>query len=117
LPQYDVGLRLLVPAAVAGLAVSATGWYVLNYIPVFRFFAAAFLGIAVGTVVSRVARRRVSPFLTGAAVASIVLGWVVAEAVWYGGSVSWISHGSGSSGVWIALPLLLACYLTYTRVR
>jgi hypothetical protein len=117
LPQYNVGVRLLVPALLAGLAVSAVGWYVLDYIPFLRLFASAFLGMAVGGVMSEVARKRVSPLLIGGAVVAVVGGWVIAEAIRFGGDLSRVQAYGSASGLYLSLSLLLACYLAYTRLR
>jgi hypothetical protein len=117
LPQYDVGFRLVAASALGGLVVSAAGWYVLSFIPLFRFFAAVFLGIAVGDVVSRLARRRSNTVLIAVAIVDIVAGWIVAEGIASGGDAGWILSGSGSSGLYVALPLLLASYFAYTRLK
>src|SRR5436305_14892804 len=55
LPQYELSVGTILPALLAGVAVSALGWYILTFIPFFRFFAAVFVGIAIGDVMSRVA--------------------------------------------------------------
>lgn len=118
LPQYEVGLRLVAPSFFGGLAVSAVGWYVLAFIPFFRFFAAVFLGIAIGDVMSRLAKRRISAVLQVLAVVNVALGWVIAEAVVSGGQIGWIFGAQGQyAGPYLALPLLLAAYFAYSRLR
>jgi hypothetical protein len=117
LPQYNVGVQLLVPALLAGLAVSAVGWYVLDYVSFLRLFASAFLGMAVGGVMSQVAKKRVNPILIGASVVAVVGGWVVAEAIRFGGDLRAVEAFGTASGLYLSLSLLLACYLAYTRLR
>lgn len=117
LPQYQVSVGLTASAIAAGVGVSALGWYILTFIPFFRFFAAVFVGIAIGDVMSRVAKGRSNVLLQGGAVLSVVIGWIAAEAVRSGASVSAIFGGSSRAGVYVALPLLLASYFAYTRLR
>lgn len=118
LPQYEVTPRLAAPALLAGLAVSAVAWYLLSFIPFFRIFASVFVGLAVGEAVARAARRRVHTVLAAGAVVDILLGWILAQAVAFNGDISWMFSGaSAGAGLYVALPLLLAGYFAYTRLR
>jgi hypothetical protein len=117
LPQYQISVGLTASAIAAGAGVSALGWYILTFIPFFRFFAAVFVGIAIGDVMSRVAKGRSNILLQVGAVLSVAIGWIVAEVVRSGTSVSAIAGGNSASGVYVALPLLLASYFAYTRLR
>jgi hypothetical protein len=117
LPQYEMDLGILPYSLLGGLATSTAGWYILRYISFFRFFASVFVGIAIGDVMSRLAKRRTHTILIAGAVVNVALGWVIATAIRSGGDVGFVTSGGGNSGIYVALPLLLAAYFAYTRLR
>lgn len=80
LPQFDVDPLLLARSGLAGLAVSLVVWLFISYAVGLRFFLSILAGVAVGEAMTRLARRRTSRALEGAAVFDIAAGLLGAEA-------------------------------------
>lgn len=81
LPQFDVGPLLLLRSAVAGLSVSIVGWFLASYVGYLQFVFAILVGVAVGEVMSRLARRRTSRALEVVTVVVVVAGLAAAQVV------------------------------------
>ena len=75
-PQFDVGASRLALAGVGALATAALAWLVVLQVPFLVWLLAIFVGLAVGEVASRLARRRVSRPLEIIVGVDIVLGFV-----------------------------------------
>jgi hypothetical protein len=120
LPQFDVGPNLLLRALPAGLATSALAWYIVAYIPLFRFFLGILVGAAVGEVMSRLSRRRSNRVLEAGAVLDVVAGFFVALALHSPGSAGTaIADVTTSTGLQLAvlLPLVLASIVAVVKLR
>lgn len=120
LPQFDVGTGLLLRAVPAGLVTSLLVWYLVAYIPFFRFFLGILVGVAVGEVMSRLARRRSNILLEASAVLVIVIGFF--------GAVALRDLGSGGTAIRdiatntglqlsVLLPLVLASIVAVIKLR
>jgi hypothetical protein len=120
LPQFDVGPNLLLRAVPAGLATSTLTWFIVAYIPFFRFFLGILVGAAVGEVMSRLARRRSNVVLEACGVLVIVVGFFAALALHDPGSVGKdIADIATSTGLQltILLPLVLASFVAIVKLR
>jgi hypothetical protein len=118
LPQYQVGPVLLARSAAAGLVTSALAWIVIDVIPYLRFFLAILVGLAVGEVMSRAARRRENHVLEALAVVVIVMGAVAAQAA-YGrlDVLSQVATAQPSFALSILLPLVIAGFAAIVKLR
>jgi hypothetical protein len=120
LPQFDVGPNLLVRAVPAGLAASTLAWFIVAYIPFFRFFLGILVGAAVGEVMSRLARRRSNVVLEASAVMAVVAGFFAAVALHdpgaAGADIAGIATNTGLQ-LGVLLPLVLASIVAVVKLR
>lgn len=116
LPQVDVGPVLLLRAGLAGLLISAVGWFVLSYIPYLRYFLAILVGVGVGETMSRLARRRMSRALEVMAVAAVLVGLVGTEALRFGSFFSDLSQSTAVL-VSLAVPGAIASLVAIVKLR
>jgi uncharacterized membrane protein YoaK (UPF0700 family) len=84
LPQFDVGPWLLLRSGLSGLGTSLVAWYIVSFFPFLRLFLSILVGVAVGEVMSRMARRRISRLLEVVAVIVIVAGIAIVYGVQFG---------------------------------
>jgi hypothetical protein len=110
LPQFDVGLGLLGRSAAAGVVVSAVAWFLVGFVPYLSFFLAILVGIAVGEVMSRLAKRRVSRALEAAAVLDVFLGMLAVQGM-----------SALTSGVryapFLLVPGIIAAFVAVVKLR
>jgi hypothetical protein len=118
LPQYQVSPVLLARSAAAGLLTSGLVWIVIGVVPYLRFFLAILVGLAVGEVMSRAARRRENRLLEAAAVADVIIGAVVAQAV-YGrlDVLTQLATAQPSIALSLLLPLVIASFVAIVKLR
>jgi hypothetical protein len=120
LPQFEVGPNLLLRAVPAGLGTSLLAWYLVSYIPFFRFFLGILVGLAVGEVMSRLARRRSNVVLEAGAVLVIVIGFFGAVALHdlssAGTDIRDIATNTGLQ-LAVLLPLVLASIVAVIKLR
>lgn len=120
LPQFEVGPLLLVRSGLAGLAISGVIWFFVSYIPYLRFFLAILVGVAVGEVMSRLARRRSNRVLEAIAVVDIVAGLLVVDIVQFGlGYGAYLTRAGGSISIVLGLlvPAAIASYIAIVKLR
>jgi hypothetical protein len=120
LPQFDVGAVLLVRSAVSGLAVSLVLWYVASFVPFLRFFLAIAVGAAVGEVMSRMARRRVSRMLDAGAAVVVIAGLLIVQAMRMPGGIGDIAGMLGQTRqplIYLAIPAVVASFVAVKKLR
>jgi hypothetical protein len=117
LPQYDVDLPLFLRSALAGLAVSIVAWWLLAYVPSLRFFFSIFAGLAIGEVMSRLARRRSNLVLEAAAVSVVILGFAAVEAVHPGTGDAFSRFGGGYGATYEIVPIVFASIAAVVKLR
>jgi hypothetical protein len=118
LPQFDVGAGLLLRSGGAGLVVSLLAWLVIAFVPFLSFFLAILVGVAVGEVMSRLARRRSSRALDVTAVLVVVIGLLAAYTAL--GGLSTVTQGLlDSPGFIIRLlvPAAIASFVAVLKLR
>lgn len=116
LPQFDVGVLLLLRAGSAGLGTSLITWYLVSYLPFLRFFLSFLIGAAVGEVMSRLAKRRTAVLLEVAAVADVVAGLLTVEYLRVGPSS--LSAGIDQSAViLLVFPAIIASFVAVIKLR
>jgi predicted PurR-regulated permease PerM len=108
-----------VRAGVAGLVTSAVVWFLVAFVPYLRFFLAILVGVAVGEVMSRLARRRVSRALEVVAVIDVILGLLMVEAVASGSAGQALSDLALDQATLIAsaLPAAIASFVAVVKLR
>ena len=116
LPQFDVGPLLLLRAGLGGLLVSLGAWYVISFTIFLRYFLSILVGLAVGEVVSRLARRRVSRALEVVAVLDVIFALAIVELA---RSPDTLSALGRDQSVLIALliPAAIASYVAVIKLR
>lgn len=119
LPQHQVGSGLLLRSGAAGLTVSTATWLAVGVIPYLRFFLAIFVGFAVGEVMTRAARRRSNRVLEAVAVAAVIAGWVIAEAVYGSTNRALLSALISQPTVVVSalIPLAIASFVAVVKLR
>lgn len=120
LPQFEVTLLVLLRASLAGLAASVVLWTILAYVPYLRFFLSIVVGLGVGEVVSRLAKRRSNIVLQVAAVADVVLG-LAASIVWRAqsdiGSLGAALSTNAQLDLTLLIPVAIASYVALIKMR
>jgi hypothetical protein len=119
LPQFDVGWSLTGRAALGGLAASAVGWYVLSFLPYLRYFLSILVGVAVGEIMSRLARRRTSLALEVAAVVVVAVGLIAIEMFRTGDGARLFQDMANQPGMGmtILLPGVIASIVAVVKLR
>lgn len=120
LPQYDVGLLLMLRSGLAGLVTSTLVWLLISFMPFLRFFLSILVGVAVGEAVSRLARRRVSRSLEVVAVVDVVLGLLLAEGIRLQDALYLFSAAQGQDQAFLlalGLPALIASFVAVVKLR
>ncbi len=79
LPQFDVRPSYLALSGAIGFTVSTISWFVGLHVYFFAWFIAIGIGLAVGEVASRLARRRVNRWLEIVVGVDIVAGFLLAR--------------------------------------
>lgn len=119
LPQYEVGLGLLLRSSAAGLVVSVLAWLLIDAVPYLRFFLAILVGLAVGEAMSRAARRRANRMLEAMAVVAIIVGALIAMGV-YGAVNASVLHALASEPAFamsLLLPIVVASFVAVIKLR
>jgi hypothetical protein len=120
LPQFDVGPILLARSGALGLVTSALLWFVVAFIPFLSFFLAILVGVGVGEVMSRAARRRSSRSLEVLAVVAIVLGLLIVEALLPGGRLAALLQGAiyiRGFIISVLVPVVIASFVAIVKLR
>jgi hypothetical protein len=120
LPQYDVGAVLILRSGLAGLAASVIVWWLISFLPYLRFFLSILVGVVVGEVVSRLARRRVSRPLEVVVVADAVLGLLLAETVRAQDILYLLTPALWQDQTFLlalALPAIVASFVAVVKLR
>lgn len=118
LPQHEVGPVLLMRSLVAGLVVSVVAWAIVSVIPYLRYVLAILVGIAVGDVMSRLARRRTNRALDIAAVVVLIAGLLMVEAVFFGGpEYLRVVATIPSLLISLVVPIVIASIAAIARMR
>lgn len=118
LPQYQVGPVLLLRSWAAGLVTSTVVWLVIGAVPYLRFFLAILVGLAVGEVMSRAARRRANHALEAIAVIDVIIGAAVAQALY--GTLSAVLQELAVQpryAISVLLPLVIAGFVAVVKLR
>jgi hypothetical protein len=120
LPQYNVESGILLRSVPAGLAVSTGLWYLIGFIPFVGFWFGILVGLAIGEVMSRLAKRRSNIVLEAFAVVNAVAGFFIAFQLRYPNLLHALaSNGSANSafqGIFL-LPVVLASFVAVVKVR
>lgn len=114
LPQFDLGLLLLGRSTGGGFVVSLVAWYLLSFVPFLRVFLAVVVGVAIGEVMTRLARRRTSAALEVAAVVAVVAGLLVVETALVG---AWWSGGDQGWVLALLVPAAIASFVAVIKLR
>ena len=120
LPQFDVSPVLLLRSGGAGLLTSCVVWSLVSLVPYLRFFLSIFVGLAVGEVMSRLSRRRDNRWLEVTAVACIVLGFAVSQALLLQGDIGFLVATFASIpgyAVSALIPIVIAAYVAIVKLR
>jgi hypothetical protein len=118
LPQFDVGIGLILRAVAAGLPTSLFLWFLASAVRFLLFFVAIFIGAAVGEVMSRMAKRRTSLPLEAAAVLVVLAGFVGVEAALLGSSGSGVGSVLTSRALaYFILPPVIAAFVAVVKLR
>lgn len=120
LPQFDVSPLLLLRSALVGLPVSIVAWFVASYVGYLQFVLAVLVGVAVGEVMSRLARRRTSRALEVLTVVVVVAGLGVAQVVRALAELPLLVTALGQSpSFFIALlfPAVIASFVAVVKLR
>ena len=116
LPQYEVDPALFAVSAAGGLGTSLVAWYLLAYVPSLRFFLSIFAGLAIGEVMSRLARRRSNLLLEALAVAVVVAGFVIV-ARFHPGVTAISALDAGQATAFDLIPVIFACVTAVIKLR
>jgi len=120
LPQFDVGPLLIARSSLAGLAVSVVGWLLASFVGYLQFVLAILVGVGVGEVMSRLARRRTSRPLEVSAVLVVVAGLAMAQAFRLWGALPVVFaalNGSPSLLVALLFPAAIASFVAVVKLR
>jgi hypothetical protein len=120
LPQFEVKTDLLARAIPAGLAVSCGAWYVTSFVPFLSFWLGFLVGIGVGDVMSRLAKRRSNIVLEAAAVGCVIAGFFVIVGLRHLDSArALVASGNQNPAfqIWFLLPVVVACVMAVVRLR
>jgi hypothetical protein len=118
LPQYQIGPVLLLRSWAAGLVASTAVWLAISVIPYLRFFLAILVGLAVGEVMSRAARRRSNLVLETVAVVNVIIGALVAHAAF--GTLDSALRSLAlqpTSALSLLLPIAIAGFVAVVKLR
>ena len=116
LPQYEVDPALFAVSTAGGLVTSLVSWWVLSYVPSLRFFLSIFAGLAIGEVMSRLARRRSNILLECLAVGAVVGGFVVVARFHPGVQVV-SAFGGGQATAYDIVPIIFASIAAIVKLR
>lgn len=120
LPQFDVGPVLLARSGLGGLVASLVSWLVISYVPYLRLFLSVLVGVAVGTSMSRLARRRSNRWLDIIAVVVVAVGLLVVYALRFPSTLRLATSnqvgGTGQLAV-LVLSVALASFVAVSRLR
>jgi hypothetical protein len=120
LPQFEVKADMLLRAVPAGLLVSGVAWYFTSFVPFFSFWLGFLVGIAVGEVMSRLAKRRTNFVLEAAAVGCVIIGFFATFGVQHLELArTVIASGSQNPAfqIWFLLPVVAASFMAVLRLR
>lgn len=128
-PQNDVAPTGLVKASLIALGVSLVGWLFVVNIPFIGWILSIFMGLFVGDVASRAAKRRVNRQLQICVGAGVVLAFFGARAIVFAADFNSIGAGalvSPTSHIFVQavftvpilslIPLVLATLAAVTRL-
>lgn len=121
--QFDVTAERMALAALAGLVTSFVAWYIALQAYFFIWLLAIFVGLAVGEVASRLAKRRDNIWLEVLVGADIVLGFFAFEflnplgGVFYRPDLATLGAVTVGAFQFSLIPLALAIIAGVTRLR
>ena len=107
-------------STIAGFLVSVVMWLFTGYVAYLRFFLSILVGVAVGEVMSRLARRRTSRTLETLAVASVVLGLVISDVFRWRDNLQLLWTGlrdDPSFALTFLIPAAIASYVAVIKLR
>lgn len=120
LPQYEVEPLLLLRASAAGLVASVIVWLLVSGVPFLRFFLGILVGVAVGEVMSRLARRRSNLVLEVAAVLVVVAGFALVEVWRFAGNARGFASALAFSPSFLIatlIPVAIASFVAVVKLR
>jgi len=128
-PQNDVAPTGLVKASLIALSISFVGWLFLLNVPFIGWILSIFLGLFIGDMASRAAKRRVNRQLQVSVAAGIVVAFYVARAIIVAADFNSLGVGALASqtshfflqavfdtSIYSLIPLVLATIAAVTRL-